>query len=774
MASYSISRKLNEFNGSSRDSSQFSSHRAQKNVLKFKAFLKTFPKDEQEAISEILHNYRLNRNVYYLAQALKAACNPTKRFILTPLLKLVIPASDRAAFDQFTCDEELLKQMAPHTYKKTVRNSSYESSPELRNSDGSMLCRSIERVRNKSHQISRSSSLSDLYESQQANEEKIKRVPTKFGSTLRKKVNAVLNDKKSSKLNRRPENKKKPNIDNRSPMSSLEMTSTSRDNIATIHLVREDVRDNDLGFIIGGGKELGTGIFISHVEAGSIADTAGLKQGDMIIKVNKTAFHSNLPHIEAANVLKSSKHLCIKVIPGGAKKLMNTAKSFTWIDASGGQPIAPPSDDETSSKLSGVRSYNSRSRMRLPAADERKINISIKPHQKFGLLIRGGSEYGIGIYVTGVDKGSVADHAGLKIGDQILEVNGFRFEGISHVEAVEVIKSSQMLILTVKYTGKIPQEIYRSRRGRNEVPILKKTLHSNQRSSSLPRNGLGSNLVSDLEMKLFNCENKAWIVGRENLLDNVCKYSSGDLEIEELTHYLNSISTTDHDIFKIIPLIRDLVRSRDVNKFDSLTSDHNKDIIDEDQSNNIEEETPDNDPPVTNPPIVIPPAPPISHHTELLSKITAKKKKIPSPLKPKRKTNIKNRTDYSVSTQPQSQLVINESINEPSEEESDPPNPLPIPAKFFPPESSESSRESSPRLFSSNGATSNKPNGTSVSFDKNFKPSQLLSPKRKSGISIGRFTKAVNNKKSLESIQFIPNSSSSPKSEKKRKLRRKP
>ena len=52
-------------------------------------------------------------------------------------------------------------------------------------------------------------------ESQQANEEKIKRVPTKFGSTLRKKVNAVLNDKKSSKPNRRPENKKKPNIDNR-------------------------------------------------------------------------------------------------------------------------------------------------------------------------------------------------------------------------------------------------------------------------------------------------------------------------------------------------------------------------------------------------------------------------------------------------------------------------------------------------------------------------------------------------------------------------------
>jgi len=34
-----------------------------------------------------------------------------------------------------------------------------------------------------------------------------------------------------------------------------------------------------------------------------------------------------------------------------------------------------------------------------------------------GLMIRGGLEYGLGIYVTGVDKNSLAERAGLKVLD---------------------------------------------------------------------------------------------------------------------------------------------------------------------------------------------------------------------------------------------------------------------------------------------------------------------------------------------------------------------
>ncbi|KAG8287411.1 Deafness, autosomal recessive [Homalodisca vitripennis] len=41
------------------------------------------------------------------------------------------------------------------------------------------------------------------------------------------------------------------------------------------------------------------------------------------------------------------------------------------------------------------------------------VELSIEPGQSLGLMIRGGVEYNLGIFITGVDKDSVADRAGL-------------------------------------------------------------------------------------------------------------------------------------------------------------------------------------------------------------------------------------------------------------------------------------------------------------------------------------------------------------------------
>ena len=41
--------------------------------------------------------------------------------------------------------------------------------------------------------------------------------------------------------------------------------------------------------------------------------------------------------------------------------------------------------------------------------------MSIEPGQSLGLMIRGGVEYNLGIFITGVDKDSVADRAGLMV-----------------------------------------------------------------------------------------------------------------------------------------------------------------------------------------------------------------------------------------------------------------------------------------------------------------------------------------------------------------------
>ena len=39
----------------------------------------------------------------------------------------------------------------------------------------------------------------------------------------------------------------------------------------------------------------------------------------------------------------------------------------------------------------------------------------VADQKMLGLMIRGGNEFGLGIYITGVDSGSVAENAGLKV-----------------------------------------------------------------------------------------------------------------------------------------------------------------------------------------------------------------------------------------------------------------------------------------------------------------------------------------------------------------------
>ena len=43
------------------------------------------------------------------------------------------------------------------------------------------------------------------------------------------------------------------------------------------------------------------------------------------------------------------------------------------------------------------------------------MNIFVEDGAKLGLMIRGGSEYGLGIYIAGVDPHGMAEEAGLKV-----------------------------------------------------------------------------------------------------------------------------------------------------------------------------------------------------------------------------------------------------------------------------------------------------------------------------------------------------------------------
>ncbi|XP_044848619.1 whirlin isoform X2 [Mauremys mutica] len=211
-----------------------------------------------------------------------------------------------------------------------------------------------------------------------------------------------------------------------------------------------------LGFSIRGGAEHGVGIYVSLVEPGSLAEKEGLRVGDQILRVNDKAL-DRVTHAEAVKALKGSKKLNLSVhsvgrIPGGYV----TNHIYTWVDPQG-RSTSPPTGLPQHQSSSLRKDGEKRSHLQLlQEGDEKKVNLVLNEGKSLGLMIRGGAEYALGIYITGVDKGSEAESTGLKVGDQILEVNGRSFLSIPHDEAVKLLKSSRHLIMTVKDIGRLP------------------------------------------------------------------------------------------------------------------------------------------------------------------------------------------------------------------------------------------------------------------------------------------------------------------------------
>ncbi|XP_068588521.1 whirlin-like, partial [Cebidichthys violaceus] len=73
-----------------------------------------------------------------------------------------------------------------------------------------------------------------------------------------------------------------------------------------------------------------------------------------------------------------------------------------------------------------------------PPGEIRQVTMKRhKSNEGLGFSIRGGSEHGVGIYVSLVEPGSLAEKEGLRIGDQIMKVNDKVFDKVTHAEAVK-------------------------------------------------------------------------------------------------------------------------------------------------------------------------------------------------------------------------------------------------------------------------------------------------------------------------------------------------
>ncbi|XP_040052295.2 whirlin isoform X2 [Gasterosteus aculeatus] len=342
-----------------------------------------------------------------------------------------------------------------------------------------------------------------------------------------------------------------------------------------------------LGFSIRGGLEHGVGIYVSLVEPRSSAEAQGLRVGDQILTVNDVMF-DNVTHKEAVKVLKGCNKLTISLcsmgrIPGG----YITNHLYSWVDPVG-RRVSPPPDSQEANQRQGHSML------------ERTASLNMDSGRSLGLMIRGGAEYGLGIYITGVDPGSAADAGALKVGDQIIEVNNQSFLTISHDEAVKILKTRNQLLMKVRDVGRLPH----ARKVVDETKWICSQPETN--ATAIPNSVTNPNANAGIEASVSACssrpssakctsvfgkpavcrggdppeaqvalEQQAYILltepERKTMAYYLQEYQEGHIEVQPLAMALFELFNT-HAKLSMLFELRSLVAPQDLELYDKLVS----------------------------------------------------------------------------------------------------------------------------------------------------------------------------------------------------------
>ncbi|XP_039092743.1 harmonin isoform X2 [Hyaena hyaena] len=191
-----------------------------------------------------------------------------------------------------------------------------------------------------------------------------------------------------------------------------------------------------LGLSVRGGLEFGCGLFISHLIKGGQADSVGLLVGDEIVRINGYSI-SSCTHEEVINLIRTKKTVSIKVRHIG----------LIPVKSSPDEPLKWQYVDQFVSESEGARSS-----LGFPGSrdnKEKKVFISLVGSRGLGCSISSGPIQKPGIFISNVKPGSLSAEVGLETGDQIVEVNGIDFSNLDHKEAVNVLKSSRSLTISI-------------------------------------------------------------------------------------------------------------------------------------------------------------------------------------------------------------------------------------------------------------------------------------------------------------------------------------
>ena len=169
--------------------------------------------------------------------------------------------------------------------------------------------------------------------------------------------------------------------------------------------------------------------------------------------------------------------------------------------------------------------------------------------------------YFLGLYLVEVEPNSSAEYVGLLPGDLIIDVNGMDFTNISHKEAISILKSQNVMLITLKHVGKIPVSIT-SHTGPTEWHRI--------RQRSVPNQESATQSLSSRQAKKFihgygtqMMHQKQQPHTSRQLIEQRTKHLLSEIESNTITYYLNEYQTHGLAIEAFLTAVLDILDTAD-------------------------------------------------------------------------------------------------------------------------------------------------------------------------------------------------------------------
>ncbi|XP_044047839.1 harmonin isoform X5 [Siniperca chuatsi] len=133
----------------------------------------------------------------------------------------------------------------------------------------------------------------------------------------------------------------------------------------------------------------------------------------------------------------------LPVLVGDLKLVINEPKRLPLFDAI--RPLIPLKHQVEYDLLTPKRSRKLK-----------EVRLDRTHRDGLGLSVRGGLEFGSGLYISQIVKDGQAGNVGLQVGDEIVRINGYSISSCIHEEVISLIKTKKIVSLKVRHVGMIP------------------------------------------------------------------------------------------------------------------------------------------------------------------------------------------------------------------------------------------------------------------------------------------------------------------------------